>query len=189
MATFILRLLWKTNLEIKDNYLLTFDDGPSEISIDLIKNLKKHNKEAIFFLLGEKLASYNVNIYEDFEIGCHGYRHVNFALLDPYRTYKEFKKAIKSFEESAIKPRYFRAPYGLYNLTLLYLIKKANMEVFQWDYLLGDWILEEEGVLYNKIKNKAKNKNILVLHDGTEGSGQKGAKERMLKEICKFLDE
>jgi peptidoglycan/xylan/chitin deacetylase (PgdA/CDA1 family) len=102
---------------------LTFDDGPSPLSTDLIKLLKKHNKKAVFFLLGQKLPSYDLGIYEGFDLGCHGYRHVNFALMGPYKTYLEFNKAMDAFKDAGINPKYFRAPYGLYNLSLLFLIK------------------------------------------------------------------
>lgn len=189
MATLILRILWKPGFKIRDNYLLTFDDGPSEISKELIEELNKHQKKAIFFLLGQKLDLYNLNMYKDFEIGCHGYRHVNFALLGPYRTYIEFNKAKDAFNRNGLKPTYFRAPYGLYNLTLLFLIKKENMKAFQWNYLLGDWILEKDCVLYKKLFKNAKDKNVLVLHDGTEGKADFGAKDKMLKELVKFLNE
>lgn len=189
LATAITRFFWKPDFNIEDNYFLTFDDGPSEISHDLIELLKRNNKRAIFFLLGQKLESYDLKIYEDFEIACHGYRHVNFALLDPYRTYVEFKKARDAFRKKGLSPKYFRAPYGLYNLTLLFLLKKYHMKVFQWDYLLGDWVLEDEEILYGKIESRAKDSNILVLHDGTEGSADHGAKEQMLKELKKYLNE
>lgn len=174
---------------IKDDYLLTFDDGPSEISRDLIIELNKYHKKAMFFLLGEKLSSYDLEIYNNFEIGCHGFSHINFALLGPYRTYIEFHKSIDAFRRNGLKPKYFRAPYGLYNLTLLLLIKKEKMKPFQWDYLLGDWVVEKDGVLYSKLKNKAKDKNVLVLHDGKEGKADFNAKNKMLKELVIFLDE
>ncbi|MDY6018069.1 MAG: polysaccharide deacetylase family protein [Anaerococcus sp.] len=189
MATAILRLVWKVDFPIKEDYFLTFDDGPSDLTKDLIKVLRDNEKNAIFFLLGQKLGSYDLSMYEGYQIACHGYRHVNFALMDPYRTYLEFNKAIKAFEKAGIKPKYFRAPYGLYNLTLLYLIKKSNMKPFQWDYLLGDWNLEEDNILYKKIKEKANNKHVLVLHDGTEGSAAMKAKEKMLEELTRFLND
>lgn len=189
LATAIIRLLWKPDFKIEDDYLLTFDDGPSELTFDLIKTLKDHNKRAYFFLLGEKLDFYDLDLYKDFEIGCHGYRHLNFALTGPYKTYKEFYKAMDAFRKKGIRPKYFRAPYGLYNLSLLFLIKKEAMKPFQWDHLLGDWVLEEDGLLLDKMYSKLKDKNILVLHDGTEGKADPGAKDRMLEELVKYLDE
>lgn len=189
MATAILRLLWKPDFPIKEDYLLTFDDGPSKLSKDLLETLRKNDKDAIFFLLGEKLKSYDLAIYHGYQIGCHGYRHVNFALMTPFRTYKEFNKALAAFKEVGLAPSYFRAPYGLYNLTLLILIKTHGMKPFQWDFLLGDWKKEDDFVLLNKLKDKARDKNVLVLHDGTEGSADPGAKDKMLKEVRIFLDE
>lgn len=109
--------------------------------------------------------------------------------MGPYRTYKEFNMAMDSFRRNGLTPKYFRAPYGLYNLTLLFLIKKENMKSFQWDYLLGDWVLKKDGLLYNKLKSKARDKNVLVLHDGTEGKADPDAKDKMIKELVEFLDE
>ena len=101
----------------------------------------------------------------------------------------DFDKALAAFKEVGLAPSYFRAPYGLYNLTLLILIKTHGMKPFQWDYLLGDWKEEDDFVLLNKLKDKARDKNVLVLHDGTEGSADPGAKDKMLKEVRIFLDE
>lgn len=189
LTTFFVRLFWKEDFPIKGEYFLTFDDGPSSLTLNLIRLLEKHQKKAIFFLLGEKLSHYDLSIYKNQTLACHGYKHVNFALLGPYRTYLEFKKAKKAFQENGIKAKYFRAPYGLYNLSLIFLIKKNGMKVFQRDYLLGDWKKEEDFVLYEKLKQRAKDKNVLVLHDGTEGAADLDAKDKMLKELEIFLNE
>lgn len=189
LPTLILRLLWQRNISLGSNdYLLTFDDGPSEVTSAVIDLLNNHGQVGIFFLLGNELKQYDLSIYDQHEIACHGYQHVNFALLDPIRTIKEFQKAMTAFKEKDIHLRYFRAPYGLYNLTLLYLIKRSGLQVVQWDHLLGDWRVESEGVLYQRLKNNARDGQVIVLHDGTQGSAQPQAKWHMLKELERFLD-
>lgn len=189
IPTFILRKLWRPDIQFSEKYLLTFDDGPSEITKELINILDEKDQKAVFFLLGEKLDKYDTSIYKNHILGSHGYRHVNFAILSPIKTYVEFEKAMIAFKEKSITPKYFRAPYGLYNIMLIYLIKKNKMKIFHWNYLLGDWKVEEKLIIYNRIKKRANNKNILVLHDGTEGKAKSQAKYNMLKELKIFLDE
>ena len=58
---------------------LTFDDGPSEHTEEIVKILKAHSVPATFFLLGrnvEQLPALVRQIYEEGnEIGNHSYTH------------------------------------------------------------------------------------------------------------------
>lgn len=141
MATWLqlfLGLLWKPDFPIKEDYFLTLTMY-KQAKQGFTRNFKKMIKMPYFSSWEKKLKSYDLAIYHGYQIGCHGYRHVNFALMTPFRTYKEFNKALVIFKDLGLAPSYFRAPYGLYNLTLLILIKTHGMKPFQWDFLLGDW--------------------------------------------------
>ncbi|MGX7350246.1 polysaccharide deacetylase family protein [Dolosicoccus paucivorans] len=190
LPTAILRYRWRRNVSLGPNgYRLTFDDGPSEVTDSLIDLLNRYDEPGIFFLLGYKLTQYDLSIYKGHDIACHGYHHVNFALLDPFRTVREFNQMMEAFKDQGMTPRYFRAPYGLYNLTLLYLLKKANLKVVQWDSLLGDWEVESKGVLKQRLDERATDGKVVVLHDGTEGKADTEAKWRMIEELEGFLNE
>src|SRR5690606_37166591 len=64
---------------------LTFDDGPSIKTIDLVNLLKKYNIKVTFFLLGENVRYYKEELLyitnNGHEIGNHSYTHPDFKTI------------------------------------------------------------------------------------------------------------
>lgn len=67
---------------------LTFDDGPSDKTVDILNILKQEGVHATFFVVGKKLNGENINILkraymEGNAIGNHTYTH-NYGTLYPH---------------------------------------------------------------------------------------------------------
>jgi peptidoglycan/xylan/chitin deacetylase (PgdA/CDA1 family) len=95
---------------------LTFDDGPSEFTHDIIDVLARHHVEATFFVVGRNIPGRR-DVLEyarlnNQQIGNHSYNHEP----QPTLTEAQFKfrlQAVKTNINSADRGRlYFRFPYG-----------------------------------------------------------------------------
>ena len=66
---------------------LTFDDGPSDLTPDVVRVLSRYGVPATFFVLGEKMASMPEIVRSVADaghgIGIHGWTHTAFTELDP----------------------------------------------------------------------------------------------------------
>ncbi|MDO5754854.1 MAG: polysaccharide deacetylase family protein [Tissierellia bacterium] len=176
--------------DVPGDYRLSFDDGPTEITEELLDLLEKYEEKAYFFPLGKKVKGNEDiirRIEKEHDLGFHGYAHINYLFSGPLKTRRDFYQGLRAFQDIGFYPKYFRGPYGSYNLYLYYLLKKEKMNIIQWDDLLGDWEEYEPGILADKLKNKAINHHLLVLHDGTEGTAGEEAKYQMIKELQSFL--
>ena len=88
--------------------------------------LREHKSDATFFVCAELLDS-NPEIIEymkDFEVGCHGLRHIDLTKLTEMQLEGEILEAVESFEEHELKPRGFRAPYARINETVFKVLSK-----------------------------------------------------------------
>ena len=114
---------------------LTFDDGPSDYTEELLDGLKMYNAKASFFVIGEK-AEKNPDVVkrasrEGHLIGNHTYEHLRM----PFNSIEECEASIgKTFNiiENITGERslFLRAPYGCYFLS----VEKIRCCVYQLDF-------------------------------------------------------
>ncbi|MNO66503.1 Peptidoglycan-N-acetylglucosamine deacetylase [compost metagenome] len=173
---------------------LTFDDGPSKLTDQVLNILKKENVTATFFVLGEHAKHSPEMIYRIVDaghaIGNHSFDH---EYDDLYSSFTHFWGQIKATEEvikeiTGERPELVRAPggtYGHFDEIYFDLLEKGGYKVFDWDVDSGD--SKRKGVPASEIvKNvtsaKLKNEMIVLMHDGTGHAETVKA----LPEIIKF---
>ena len=110
--------------------VLTLDDGPgNHLTPEILEILKKHELKATFFLLGRSAAGREAIVRQisagGHEIGSHGYEHLHYWKVSPFRAIADIKRGWKTIDEALGEKRRvypFRPPYGKLNLfCLLYL--------------------------------------------------------------------
>ena len=117
---------------------LTFDDGPHpESTPKILELLEKTGVRATFFLLGENVEKHPDIVAKivshGHEIGAHGYSHLHPWKSDPYNSLLDLIKGDKIIKQCKAPEsnRYFRPPYGKFNLiTLLYVLITKRKVVF-----------------------------------------------------------
>src|SRR5262249_32334863 len=97
---------------------LTFDDGPSEFTTQVLDVLDVFSIRATFFQCGknvERLPGISKLVTErGHEIGNHTYSHPYLLGCSPARIREEIAATQKALRAAAgVEPRLFRAPYGL----------------------------------------------------------------------------
>jgi peptidoglycan/xylan/chitin deacetylase (PgdA/CDA1 family) len=151
---------------------LTFDDGPSESTPELLRVLEQHRTPATFFQCGvnvRRLPEIAREVCQaGHEIGNHGHTHAPFYFHSGRFMYEELMRAQQAIAEAAgIRPVLFRAPQGARWPGLGRAQKRAGLLGVMWTVLGRDWVLPAAGIA-RRLLQRASNGAILCLHDGRE---------------------
>lgn len=164
---------------------LTFDDGPSTGTEEILAILKEYNVKATFFVVGKEddysMEMYKKIVEEGHTLGMHSYSHQYSTI---YQSVEAFAQDVKR-QEDLLKEatgediRLFRFPGGSSNLVsnigMQEFIKYLNEEgitYFDWNVSSGDATsksLEPEALVQNVIQDVGIYKNSVVLmHDAAD---------------------
>lgn len=163
---------------------LTFDDGPSIYTTQILDILDTYGVKATFFVTGNKVAMGHPEWYQEIAgrgntIGMHSFSHV---YSDIYATPDNFMtdlNQISSYitETCGITPKYYRFPGGSSNTVstvdmkmLCQYIEDEGMEYYDWDVSSGDATspaLRSSEIVNNVIQGVTKNPHscIVLMHD------------------------
>jgi peptidoglycan-N-acetylglucosamine deacetylase len=149
---------------------LTFDDGPSESTPVLLELLAAHNAKATFFMCGHNVRRLKEIAQEvlaaGHEIGNHTDSHPPLYFKSPEFIYRELERAQDSISQ-IIKPKLFRAPYGVRWPGLRSAQERLNLTGVMWTAIGRDWKLPASEIS-RLLHKKAVNGAIFCLHDGRE---------------------
>lgn len=161
---------------------LTFDDGPSVYTEEILEILKDYNVKATFFVLGktgeENEALYKKIVEEGHSIGLHSYSHQYDVI---YSSLDEYQKDLIRLEEyvfdiTGVQSKLVRFPGGSSNT-----VSNVPMQVFidflsENDYTYFDWnissgdaatkVLTAEEIVDNATENlESMQQAVILLHD------------------------
>jgi peptidoglycan/xylan/chitin deacetylase (PgdA/CDA1 family) len=177
---------------------ITFDDGPSEYTHDIIKLLDKFNFSATFFCIGKNIEKYPEVIVElikhGHQIANHTYLHKNIGFTSAHDLMNEINLTDKLIENfTSQKNQYFRPPFGVSNPNIRKAIKKTKHTVIGWNIRSLDTTKQDENKIFHRIKKRIKPGSIVLLHDTSNKSVL--VLERLLNHLkqlnyqCKTIDE
>jgi peptidoglycan/xylan/chitin deacetylase (PgdA/CDA1 family) len=151
---------------------LTFDDGPSEATPEILEILAQYGVSATFFLCGanvERLPEIARSIADaGHEIGNHSHSHPYLFLRSPSAIQKELLRAQEAIVAHAgVRPVWFRAPFGVRWFGLRAAQKRLQLAGVMWTAIGYDWKSRSEEVV-GHIAAQAENGAIFCLHDGRE---------------------
>jgi peptidoglycan/xylan/chitin deacetylase (PgdA/CDA1 family) len=149
---------------------LTFDDGPSESTQELMDVLEAHEAPATFFQCGANVARLGevarAVAQRGHEIGNHSYSHPRFYFRSPEFFEDELARAQQTIGDIAgVKPSLFRAPFGIRWPGLGAAQQKLGLLGVMWTVIGRDWILPAEAIV-NRVIRRVRNGAIICLHDG-----------------------
>lgn len=173
------------------NISLTFDDGPSEQTFEILKLLDKYNAKATFFILGKKVKNYKSEIKaiqkQGSEIGNHSYSHKSLLFKTKRIIFEEIKKNENELKNLKIKTSLIRPPHGNFGINLLSIAKLLNKKIILWDIDPNDWSSPGKQKVIDYILNKVKPGSIIDLHEYAEGIGPNEDLIEILKELIPLL--
>ncbi|MBQ9118524.1 MAG: polysaccharide deacetylase [Lachnospiraceae bacterium] len=181
---------------------LTFDDGPSELTPQVLDVLKEQGIKATFFLVGEEITAEREEtvrrmVQEGHTIGLHTYSH-DYAKL--YRSVDSFlsdyeKAFLKIYEVTGIKPVLYRFPGGSRNAHAGGICREIAAEMERRGFCYYDWNVSAEdsvgtptaySIRTNIFKDVYRyNEPVVLMHD----SGINRLTLELLPEIIHTLKE
>lgn len=159
---------------------LTFDDGPTKYTKEVLKELKEKNVKATFFVMGEDLKKnlhYGKEIVSSgHELGNHTYTHQRMWFKSPSFISEEIESTNQLIRASGYKgPIYFRPPYGKKLITLPWYLDQHHIKTITWD-IEPDTYGNSVEFLTKYTLDNAQPGSIILLHPFCEPcSGQREA--------------
>ena len=160
---------------------LTFDDGPSIYTGQILDILKANNVKATFFVIGrdeEYYEYYKRIVDEGHTIGMHSYSHV---YQDFYASEDSFADELTRLNDliynvTGTRSQIFRFPGGSSNQvsalpieTYIKYLNENDIQYYDWNALSGDAVtsgLSPEQLVDNIMNDVEKNQDSIVLmHD------------------------
>lgn len=158
---------------------LTFDDGPSEYTDELLDCLEENNAKATFFMLGQNVELYPDTVKRMQEMGCdigsHSWDHLDLMTLDENGIAEEFSKTDEALIKACGQPASVaRAPYGSADQHVYDIVQKP---FFMWSLDTLDWQLLDAQADYDAVMNgDLTDGSIILMHDIHEPSVQAALK-------------
>lgn len=145
---------------------ITFDDGPSVHTAELLNYLKESGIKATFFMVGNRLQSYSNTVKQmvadGHEIGYHSYAHALQSYIPLSQVASDYEASSKILKElTGAEFTVWRAPGGDYNTAILNRIPLPHIS---WSVDTRDWATQSVDSNYYSIR-QAEDGDIILLHD------------------------
>ena len=151
---------------------LTFDDGPSESTPQLLEALERLGVRATFFQCGchaERLPEIAREVSaRGHEIGNHTFGHPALWMRSPEFVEREIEVAQRVLDQiHGAPPKYFRPTYGARWFGMRAAQRRHGLLGVMWSAIGLDWKLPAEAVA-KRLEQRAAHGAIFCLHDGRE---------------------
>jgi len=149
---------------------LTFDDGPSESTPEVLELLHRYQMPATFFQIGanvERLPEIARAVHAaGHEIGNHSHTHPLFCFHSAEFIYQEFARAQQTIAGvTGFSPVWLRAPFGARWFGFRQAQRRLGLRGVMWTAIGYDWKWKADTIVTRMLKGVA-NGAIFCLHDG-----------------------
>lgn len=181
---------------------LTFDDGPSSNTDQILDILKDYDVKATFFVVGKtderSVKAYQRIVEEGHTLAMHSYSHKYDEI---YESKEAFARDLNSLQEylyetTGVWPRIYRFPGGSSNTVskvdmqeLIEYLTDIGITYFDWNVASGDAVsrtLPAETIVNNCLSGIEKQKeSVILMHDVSN----KGTTIEALPQIIEAIQE
>ena len=181
---------------------LTFDDGPSSNTDQILDILKDYDVKATFFVVGKtderSVKAYQRIVEEGHTLAMHSYSHKYDEI---YESKEAFARDLNSLQEylyetTGVWPRIYRFPGGSSNTVskvdmqeLIEYLTDIGITYFDWNVASGDAVsrtLPAETIVNNCLSGIEKQKeSVILMHDASN----KGTTIEALPQIIEAIQE
>jgi peptidoglycan-N-acetylglucosamine deacetylase len=170
---------------------LTFDDGPSPATPDLLRILAEYRAPATFFQCGANVLrapELSVAVRDaGHEIGNHSQTHPNCALKPPQFIADEFARAQDTIAHATgALPTLMRAPFGVRWFGFREMQRRLRLTGVMWTVIGSDWRLAGPQIAARVLEPADSDGAIICLHDG-RGTRPKPSIESTLEAVRRIV--
>ena len=146
---------------------LTFDDGPSKYTDELLEILHANKSKATFFISGNNIVNNKeiikrIDTYGN-QIGNHGYTHIPFTNMDIDDVNVEIAMTSTMLIDLGINiSNIVRPPFGKLNESLK---EQIHAPFILYNIDPEDWKHQDKGYIKQVIKSRIEDGSIILLHD------------------------
>jgi peptidoglycan/xylan/chitin deacetylase (PgdA/CDA1 family) len=172
------------NVEGTRYVYLTFDDGPSSSTDEILDILDEYNVKATFFVCGKPDTKYT-DVYQRIvddghTLGMHSYSHKYNVIYQSVDSFKEDLDKLRVFlyETTGVWPKYYRFPGGSSNSVsqvnmqeLADYLESTEVTFFDWNISAGDDRSgANESTIYNNVVNNISRFQhcFILMHDAAD---------------------
>ena len=183
---------------------LTFDDGPSTYTDEILDILEQYDVKATFFVCGKPNAKYT-DLYkrivnDGHTLGMHSYSHKYSELYASLESFKEDTDNLRIFlyETTGVWAKFYRFPGGSSNTVskvdmheLTGYLEDSDVTFFDWNVSAGDDRAgaNKDTIYANIVNNVPKFKHCVVLmHDAADKKSTVDALPEIIEAIQAMED-
>ena len=152
---------------------LTFDDGPTEYTDQVLDLLERYGAKGTFFVIGSSLSDKTRPILQRMadmgcDIGSHDLTHANLTRFSAAANRKRIEKMrarISAQIEGGYEIRLLRPPYGSVNKALRRACQEGQVACIRWSVDTRDWSNKSPKTILKIVKREAKDGAIILFHD------------------------
>jgi peptidoglycan/xylan/chitin deacetylase (PgdA/CDA1 family) len=155
---------------LKPMLALTFDDGPSKYTNQLLDMVEKYDARVTFCVVGNAIGHRSDVVARAYNMGNeiigHTWDHLNLTKLTTDQIRDEILSTNKAIEAAAgAAPKLFRPPYGAVNADVKNISAELGYSMIYWSVDTLDWKTKNANAVYNAIMKDAKDRAIILCHD------------------------
>lgn len=179
---------------------LTFDDGPSENTREVMEILGKYDIKATFFMIAGSVTPDRYDLIKEMidqghVVGIHTYSHNYKKIYASVKDYLDdfYLAYTRMYEVTGAQPVVFRFPGGSYNKYMKGIRKQVMAEMERRGFVYFDWQVSAEdsigkptraSITRNVLKDfKRYNKPIILMHDSSVNDVTVQSLESIIKTI------
>lgn len=156
---------------------LTFDEGPSENTQQIVKILQEKGAGATFFLSGDAVKKRSDAVkaiaQAGFDIGSNSYSDVDLSGLSGDDLRNQLTRGFDAISKAAdVSTALLRPPYGAFSEQDWTQAMDLVSVVVTWNIDSGDWTLPGAQAVADTVVGSVSNGNIVLLTDNSSTSAQ-----------------
>jgi peptidoglycan/xylan/chitin deacetylase (PgdA/CDA1 family) len=150
---------------------LTFDDGPSPYTPQILTILQRFHAHATFFVIGEYAALFAATLREALresnEVGNHTFTHANLLGLSDGGVEGQLSSTQDAVRTvTGYAPAWFRPPYGSVDGRVSSIAASLRLRTVTWSVDTRDWSLPGVGAIAATAIAGLRPGSIIIMHDG-----------------------
>lgn len=166
------RKSYHSNAAFTENVIaISFDDGPTPHTLQILDILERHKAKAVFFCIGHRIEE-NPEIFKEIIarghiVGNHTYSHTrSMGFLSSAKIVAEIEKCNDVARAISGKElNLFRPPFGIINPKIANALETTGHSVIGWNKRPYDAITNSPAIILKRITRNLKKGDVILLHD------------------------